>query len=373
MILIAMDSWKGSLSALEAGHAVARGLLRACPGAEVQICGLADGGEGTLEVIEQARPGQRITHVVTGPLPDRKVTDDYLYWEDSHEAVIEMAKCAGLPLLAPEERNPLLTTTRGVGEWILHAKQQGCPRITLALGGSATVDGGTGMAKALGWQFLDAEGQALPDGGGALVNLAKVIPPDQGLDIDVRAMCDVTNPLLGEKGAARIFGPQKGASPDQVEILEEGLTRLADCLKQDVGIDVTGLAGGGAAGGLGIACVAFLKGSLVSGIDEMLRISGIGERIQHAGHVVTGEGRVDGQSLDGKVLSGILQHAQPHGVPVSVIAGSCILSEEQLLASGLTHALSANDQGLPLEEAMRQADALAERAGYILGGFLGKM
>jgi glycerate kinase len=183
-------------------------------------------------------------------------------------------------------------------------------------------------------------------------------------------MCDVTNPLLGERGAARVFGPQKGATPKQVELLEEGLTRLAACLKEQVGVDVTGLEGGGAAGGLGMACVAFLQGRLVSGIQEMLRISGIGCRIEQAGHVVTGEGRVDGQSLNGKVLSGVLDCARPKNIPVSVIAGSCTLTSEDVTAAGLFITLSANHRGLPLEQAMREAEMLAEDAGYRFGNML---
>lgn len=363
MILIAMDSWKGSLSAREAGEAVAEGIRRVRPDLHTQVAPLADGGEGTLSIVADARPGEFIRKHVMGPLPDRTVDSRYLFWPDTREALIEMALCAGLPLLKPEERNPLLTTTHGVGEWIRDAAERGATGITLALGGSATVDGGTGMARALGWRFVDADGQDLPEGGGALTRLDSVIPPDTPLSLEVRVMCDVTNPLLGPKGAATVFGPQKGATPEQVEQLECGLSRLAAALEKATGVAVADLPGAGAAGGLGAGCVGFLGGALVSGIDEMLRISGLREQIGEAYHVVTGEGRIDSQSLEGKVVSGILQAAAPSGVPVSVIAGSCALQEAEWKEAGIYSAWSANREGLPVAEAMRRAAGLAADAG----------
>lgn len=363
MILIAMDSWKGSLSAQEAGEAVARGIHSVKPEVEIRVCPLADGGEGTLDIVALARPGRFIQKTVTGPLPDKTVDDGYLFWPDTGEALIEMAKCAGLPLLAESERNPLKTTTRGVGEWMKDAADRGATRITLALGGSATVDGGSGMAKAMGWRFLDARGQDLPDGGGALKELSTLVPPSEQLEVEVRAMCDVTNPLLGPKGAAAIFGPQKGATPSQVEQLEEGLSRLAEVLHDTTGRDVSDVPGAGAAGGLGAGCLGFAGGALVSGIDEMLRLSQIENLLKDASHLLTGEGRVDAQSLDGKVVSGLLRAAAPHHLPVSVIAGSLELSDREVTEAGLTVALSANPDNLPLPEAMTRAAELAEQAG----------
>jgi len=370
MILIAMDSWKGSLSAEEAGEAVARGIARARPDLETLVLPLADGGEGTLETVARSRPGQLIRLPVTGPLPGRTVEDGYLFWPDTGEALIEMAKCAGLPLMKESEKNPLLTTTRGVGEWILDAVDRGARTVTLALGGSATVDGGSGMARALGWRFLDENGEELPDGGGSLVRLKKLVPPPHRLDVEIRAMCDVTNPLLGSKGAAQVFGPQKGATPAQVELLEQGLSRMAEALREATGKEVAGISGSGAAGGMGAGCVGFLQGSLVSGSEELLRMSGIDQHIRTASHLVTGEGKVDSQSLDGKVVSGLLKTAAPHGVPVSVIAGSCDLTPEECKKAGLYQAESANHQGLPLEEALSRADSLAEEAGFRLAAAL---
>jgi glycerate kinase len=342
---------------------VERGIHSVIPQGQTLCTPLADGGEGTLDTVAAARPGSWIRKQVTGPLPGRTVDNGYLFWPETGEALIEMARCAGLPLLNPSEQNPLLTTTRGVGEWMQDAVEHGATTITLALGGSATVDGGSGMARALGWRFLDENGEDLPEGGGSLQRLARILPPSESFPAGVRAMCDVTNPLLGPKGAAAVFGPQKGASPDQVKQLEEGLTRLANALREATGRDVAEIPGAGAAGGLGAGCIGFLGGSLVSGIGEMLRISGLDTLIGQADHVITGEGRVDSQSLDGKVLSGVLACARQHGIPVSVIAGSSTLSDHDVEQAGLSHALSANHQHLPLDEAIRRAAELAENAG----------
>jgi glycerate kinase len=226
------------------------------------------------------------------------------------------------------------------------------------------------MARALGWSFLDSDGGELPEGGGSLHRLARIVPPPEPLNAEVRAMCDVTNPLLGARGAAAVFGPQKGATPEQVKQLERGLTRMAEALAAATGLEVGAEPGAGAAGGLGAGCLGFLGGSLVSGIDEMLRISGINRQLLKASHVVTGEGKTDSQSLDGKVVSGILACAAAGHIPVSVIAGSCALSPEEVNNAGLAHALSANDQNLPLSEAMERAAELAESAGRRLAPLL---
>lgn len=239
---------------------------------------------------------------------------------------------------------------------------KGGKNITLAAGGSATVDGGLGMAQALGWQFKDAEGNKLGFGGGELRRLAKIVPPAHPLDIQLRVMCDVTNPLLGDKGAAAVFGPQKGADAERVDILEAGLKCLAERIQLDVGIDVSEIPGGGAAGGIAAGAVAFFGAELVSGVEEIMRISDLATKIRATDWVITGEGRVDSQSLDGKVLSGILKHNAGR-TRVAVIAGSCALSESDLQQAGLAAALSANDGDLPLEEALARAAELAENAG----------
>jgi glycerate 2-kinase len=362
-VLLCMDAWKGSLSAQAACEAVAAGIHEICPEAETRFCPLADGGEGTRELLARLKPGEIKRKQVQGPLEGMTVNDGYLFWPDSGAALIEMALCAGLPLLTETERNPLLTTTFGVGEWMADALGRGAREMTLAAGGSATVDGGMGMAQALGWQFLDASGQELGFGGRELLRLDRIVPPADQPDFKLRVMCDVTNPLLGEKGAAAVFGPQKGADAAQVALLENALRRLAEVIERDLGQDVRGLIGGGAAGGIAAGAVAFFGAELVSGVEEMMRMAGLHAQIADADWVITGEGRVDSQSLDGKVLSGVLKTAKSSSAKVAVIAGSCDLSHADLKTAGLAAAFSANDQGLPLEQAMAQAGQLAQTAG----------
>jgi glycerate kinase len=278
-----------------------------------------------------------------------------------------MALCAGLPLLAEEERNPLVTTTYGVGEWMRDALDRGCRSITLAVGGSSTVDAGMGLAQAMGWHFEDEQGEELELGGGELARLHRILPPSTPLNFHLRVMCDVTNPLLGAKGAAAVFGPQKGADAEDVTRLEQGLSRFAEVVKRDLGVDVSDLPGGGAAGGIPAMAVACFGAELVSGVDEMIRLTGLTEKLAAADYVITGEGRVDGQSLDGKVLCGVLSAAKTARIRVGIIAGSCTLTPEELEAAGIADALSANHQHLPLEQALAKADSLAEEAGFHLG------
>ena len=359
-----MDSWKGSLSAESACAAVARGLGGRLGDAEIQVCPMADGGEGTLEIVAGQTQAERVERRVCGPFEGRALLAPFLWWPDRREALIEMAVCAGLPLLADEERDPLRTTTFGVGELVRAALDLGAEKISLAVGGSATVDGGTGLAAALGWRLLDATGHPLPPGGGGLAALDRIVPPEGCLrdGVVVEVWCDVTNPLLGEKGAAAIFGPQKGASPEDVLHLEAGLTRLAEVVARDVGVDLRDLSGGGAAGGLAAGAVAFLGASLVSGVEALMRMTRLEDRLRNADWVVTGEGRFDRQSLEGKVVSGISGLARKTGTRVAVLAGSVSLPEAEWRGAGISAVEAANAAGRPLEEAMRRAESLAESA-----------
>lgn len=366
-IVMCMDSWKGSLGAMDACRAAAKGLQRALPGAEIEFSPLADGGEGTLALVAEVRPGQRISMQVQGPLPHQRIEDAYLMWPDSGEALIEMALCAGLPLLTESERNPLITTTFGVGEWMRDALERGCRSITLAAGGSATVDAGMGLAQAMGWGFEDDQGREVGFGGGELVRLHRLVPPANAPDFQLRVMCDVTNPLLGPKGAAAVFAPQKGAGPEDVNCLEQGLTRFAEVVKRDLGLNIADLPGTGAAGGIPAAAVACFGAELVSGVEEMIRLTGLTEKMAGADFVITGEGNVDRQSLEGKVLSGVLKVARSANTRVGIIAGSCTLTPDERDATGITEAESANHQHLPLEQALAQAALLAEQAGFRLG------
>jgi len=368
-VLVCMDSWKGSLSALEACAAVKRGLGRVLNPEGIGMLSMADGGEGTLEIVAEQTGAVRITRGVCGPFEGREIKASFLWWPERGEALIEMAVCAGLPLLREDERDPLRTTTFGVGELMREAVALGARRISLAVGGSATVDGGAGLAAALGWRLLDREGRAIPPGGGGLEGLDRILPPKDGVreDMEVEVWCDVTNPLLGEKGAAAVFGPQKGASAEDVARLERGLRRLAEIVKRDTGRDVATVPGGGAAGGLAAGAMAFLGAHLVPGVEALMRITHLAERMRAADWVVTGEGRFDGQSLDGKVVSGICGLARGSGARVAVLAGSVAVGEPVWRAAGIRCVEAANAAGLPVEEAMARAEELAETAGERLG------
>lgn len=334
---------------------------------------MADGGEGTLEIVAGQTRAERIARRVCGPFEEREIEAAFLWWPERKEALIEMAVCAGLPLLADAERDPLRTTTFGVGQLVAAALEMGVKKISLAVGGSATVDGGAGLAAALGWRLLDAEGKAIRLGGGGLALLDRIEPPVvRGWeDVEVEVWCDVTNPLLGAKGAAAVFGPQKGASAEDVERMEAGLRRLAAVVKRDVGVEVAEVPGSGAAGGLAAGAMAFLGAKLVPGVEALMRITGVAERMREADWVVTGEGRFDRQSLDGKVVSGICDLARAAGTRVAVLAGSVAVEDAVFREAGIDVVEAANAEGLPVEEAMARAEELAEAAGECLALKLG--
>lgn len=373
-VIVCMDSWKGSLSAREACGAVKRGLERVPGVGPVAVSPMADGGEGTLDIVAELTAAERITRRVCGPFRDREVEASFLYWPERKQALVEMAVCAGLPLLKDSEREPLRTTTCGVGELVREAVALGAEKISLAVGGSATVDGGAGLAQALGWRLLDADGHPVPPGGGGLNRLDRILPPEgsglQGIAVEV--WCDVTNPLLGPKGAAAVFGPQKGASEADVGGLEAGLARLAAVARRDLDVEMADMPGGGAAGGLAAGAAAFLGARLVPGVEALMRLTRLEERMRGTDWVVTGEGRFDGQSLEGKVVSGICGLARKTGARVAVLAGTVAVEEPVWRAAGICCVEAANAEGLPLEEALRNAQALAEAAGERLGGKIRK-
>lgn len=328
------------------------------------MCPMADGGEGTLEIVEAQRPGTRIALEVTGPLPDMRVRGEYLWWPEEKEALVEMAVCAGLTLLPEEKRDPLRTTTRGVGELVADAMQRGAEKISLAVGGSATVDGGSGMAMALGWRLLDDAGDPIPDGGAGLVKLRRIQPPDSRTKVPkVEVLCDVTNPLLGEKGAAAVFSPQKGAGPDAVRQLEAALSVFDRVLRDELGKRIAEIPGAGAAGGLSAGAMAFLDADLVGGIDAVMQLTGLKAKTEGVDWVITGEGRLDDQSLDGKVVSGVARLARASGAKVAVIAGACTLSDAAMSNAGIYRAYAANTNHRPLEEALAHAYEWAREAG----------
>lgn len=322
-VIVAIDSLKGSLSSLQAGAAAKAGILRAIPTATVSVKPVADGGEGTVNALVSGLSGRSVTIAVTGPLGET-VEATYGILPD-HTAVIEMAEAAGLPLVPAEKRNPMNTTTYGVGEMILHALDEGCRSFIIGIGGSATNDGGTGMLRALGCRFRKADGTDIAPGAQELAGLAAI--ETEALDPRLKESrfsiaCDVTNPLCGPNGASYIFAPQKGADPATVRKLDAALVHLADITAATLGTDLRDQPGAGAAGGLGFAFASYLNGTLRPGVDIVLDAVLPESELRAADIVVTGEGRFDGQTAMGKAPVGIARRAKACGCKVIVLAGS---------------------------------------------------
>ncbi|MFI4911967.1 MAG: glycerate kinase [Sedimentisphaeraceae bacterium JB056] len=350
-IAVLMDSFKGTLSSIEACNAVSEGIRDIICDAEILSVPIADGGEGSIEAIACSLDCRSVDVEVTGPFSDRKVNACFLWLPSTRVAVVEMAKTAGLPLLAENELDPLKATTYGVGELIRAACDLNPSKILLAVGGSCTVDGGIGAAAALGWKFLDSDGRELVYGGAMLDRIVSIVKPEPFLLPPVEVLCDVDNPLLGEKGAARIFGPQKGADEASVELLEKGMSNLAEIVKAKLGMDINVL-GAGASGGLAGGAIAFMNASLVSGIDTIADLSNVDKMILDSDIVVTGEGRFDMQSLDGKVVSGIAKRAKKHSKPLYVLAGSLEVPKSKLTRYAITDAIGCVDDEFGIDEVL---------------------
>jgi glycerate kinase len=324
-VLVAPDKFKGTLTAEEAAEAIASGWRRADPGAVVEAVPMADGGEGTLEALVAALRGDRHRAKVTGPLGDPVEAEFGLAeTRDGRLGIVEMARASGLALLSPARRDPKRATTRGTGELIIQACRRGVDRVLVCIGGSATNDGGAGMAQALGVRLLDERGEDLGPGGAALLRLARI--DVSGMDVSVRnanfvAATDVDNTLLGPYGASAVYGPQKGATADDVAVLDKALGHFAAVVHRDLGIDVRDIRGAGAAGGLGAGLVAFLGARLRPGVEVVIEAVGLADRMARADLVVTGEGRLDEQSLRGKAPAGVLRLARELGVPAIVLCG----------------------------------------------------
>lgn len=362
-IVVAPNALKGSLGAAAAAQAMSAGVRLAAPAAEVVQVPVADGGDGLLEVLGSGRDLERIPCSVTGPL-GCPVDAAVLYAADRQLAVIEMATAAGLALLPPTGLDPMQATTFGVGELLQLALDRGAQHIILGIGGSATSDGGTGLARALGARFLDAHGNDLPGNAAALtrirrINLEALDPRLAQVRIDV--ICDVDNPLLGTAGAARVFAPQKGASPAQVEAIEAGLENLADLVEQQLGRDIRGLRGGGAAGGLGAGLAALLQADLRPGAELVLELAGFEAALTGASLVVTAEGRLDSQTVHGKAPAAVARLAQRHSIPCIAIAGSLGTGLAPLQDAGISACFSLCPGPLALETAMQEAAPLLTR------------
>lgn len=324
-VIVAPDKFKGTLTAEEAARAIGDGWRRAVPDAEVEQVPMADGGEGTLDALVAALGGERFTEPVTGPLGDPVLaTWASVRTSQGPMGVVEMARASGLTLLSTGRRQPLRASSYGTGQLIRAAAASGVRRLLVCIGGSASTDGGAGMAQALGVRLLDAEGRDLSPGGGALLELARI--DLRGLDRAVAAMrvvvaTDVDNPLTGANGAAFVYGPQKGASPEDVALLDRALGHFAAVIHRDLGIDVRDEPGAGAAGGLGAGLIAFLGAHVRPGVEVVMEAVGLRERLQGADVVVTGEGSFDAQSLRGKTPAGVLRAAQEMRVPAIVLCG----------------------------------------------------
>lgn len=354
-VLIAIDSFKGSISSVEGSKAISLGIKEIFPDAEIVTLPLADGGEGTVEALVKATNGQWMTKEVTGPLKE-KVDAMYGILGDGKTAVIEVAAACGLPLVPIDRRNPFLTTTFGVGELISDAIEKGCRHFVIGLGGSATNDAGVGMLQALGFCFSDEKGKEVGFGGEALkkicsIGMSNVDPILKDCTFEIA--CDVQNLLYGPTGAAYVFAAQKGATTaEMVQALDEGLKHFAKVVLQEMGQDIQPIAGAGAAGGLGAVFAGFLQGKMRSGIQLVLEITGMEEKMRGADFVITGEGRLDSQTSMGKAPLGVAQFAHQLGIPVIALAGSITNDPSILNNSGITSCFSIVNQPMSLEKAM---------------------
>ena len=362
LIVVAPDSYKGSVSAKDVAEAMERGIRKVFPDAVVKKFPIADGGEGTVESMATATEGEIRHAEVTDPLGER-ITALWGILGDKRTAIIEMAAASGLPLVPKDKRDPRRATSFGTGELILAALDAGLRKIIVGIGGSATNDGGAGMARALGIRFLGAEGRILPEGGAALAQLAKI--DISGLDpriaeTELIIACDVDNPLCGPRGASAVFGPQKGATPAIVAELDNALAHFAGIAREATGRDVADFPGAGAAGGLGAGLMFFTKAKLRPGVQIVLEAVGFAEAVSTASFVVTGEGRTDFQTAFGKAPVGVAKVAKSHGAPVFCLSGGLGRGASDVLEQGIDAVMSICDRPLSLEECMRDGAALIE-------------
>ncbi|WP_313897598.1 glycerate kinase family protein [Bacillus litorisediminis] len=358
-MLIAIDSFKGSLSSVDSGKAISLGIKEVYDDAEIVIIPIADGGEGTVEALVQATQGKYVEKEVIGPL-GRPVQAVYGILGNGTTAVIEVAAACGLPLVPVNERNPYYTTTYGVGQLILDAIEKGCRDFIVGLGGSATNDAGVGMLQALGFSFFDDDEKEIGYGGLELQKIRKIDLTGvhkELINCTFKAASDVTNPLSGENGAAYIFGPQKGATPEMVQVLDKGLAHFAEVTLAQLDKDIQHISGAGAAGGLGAAFAGFLNAEIHSGIDVLFETVGMKEKMAGVDLVITGEGKLDGQTSMGKAPLGVAQLASQFNIPVIALAGGVTKEASILNERGITSFFSITNGPLSLEEAMDPVNA----------------
>ncbi|MBP2700585.1 glycerate kinase [Photobacterium lucens] len=356
-IIIAPDSYKESLTAMEVATAIENGFRQVIPNAEYTKLPMADGGEGTVQSLVDASNGTIIEHSVTGPLGEQ-VNGFFGLMGDGKTAIIEMAAASGLHLVSPNLRNPMLTTSFGTGELILAALDQGVKHIIIGIGGSATNDGGIGMAQALGIRFLDENNKQISYGGGALdrlhrIDMSNIDPRLRSVKLEVA--CDVDNPLCGEKGASQVFGPQKSATPEMIAQLDNNLAHYAEIIKRDLGKDVKDMAGAGAAGGMGAALLGLFNAQLRSGIEIVMDAVNLADVIKEADLVITGEGRIDSQTTHGKTPIGVARIAKRFNKPVIGIAGSLSYDCNVVHEHGIDAVFSVVPRSVSLAEALSEA------------------
>lgn len=363
-IVIAPDSFKGSLSALEVARSIERGIKNVQDNIETVIVPLADGGEGTVQALIDASGGEIIYVTVYDPLC-REIQSYYGIMGDGKTAVIEMAAASGLPLLKQEERDPLKTTTYGTGELIKDALDKGCQKFIIGLGGSATNDGGCGMAQALGTKFMDSDGNEIDITGGELSRIRHI--DLTGTDPRIKnaeflAACDVDNPLCGKRGASAVYGPQKGASGKDVITLDKALAHFSEIVRMQLNVDIKDKAGAGAAGGLGAGAMVFLNAQLQSGIEIIEKITNLSEKMNGADLVITGEGKIDFQTASGKAPFGVAQTAKEKNIPVIALAGELGQKYKGLYTKSFDGIFSIIDKPMTLQEAVENAAILLEDA-----------
>lgn len=362
--VLAPDSFKESMSAKVACNAMERGIRKVFPNVEIIHVPMADGGEGTIDALVDGNEGTRVEVTVSGPLPTEKITTYYGLLADKKTAVIEMAKANGIELLAEEKRNPLVTSTYGTGEMIQAALDQGVKTIIIGIGGSVTNDGGAGMAQALGVRFFDNENRELPMGGGALAALSRIDTTDLDPRIketEIIIASDVTNPLTGPKGASVVFGPQKGATPEMVEELDKALAHYAEVIERDLGLEIKEQPGAGAAGGLGAGLLVFTEAKMQSGIELVIELTHLEEKIVQADYVFTGEGGMDFQTKFGKTPYGVAKIAKKYNKPVLACAGYIGEQVEVLYEEGITAIFGILAKAGSLDEALKSGEENLER------------
>jgi glycerate 2-kinase len=371
-IVIAPDSFKESMTAMEVAEAAEKGFKRIFPDADIVKVPMADGGEGTVQSLVDATGGRISRKSVTGPLGN-KVDAFFGILGNGNTAVIEMAAASGLHLVPAVKRNPLLTSTRGTGELILAALDEKVEHIIIGIGGSATNDGGAGMAMALGAKLLDAHGNDIKEGGGSLnqlntIDITGLDPRLEGIKFEVA--CDVENPLTGPKGASSIFGPQKGATPEMIVQLDQNLQHYADIIEKDLNKGIANLPGAGAAGGLGGGLLAFLSAELKRGVDIVIEAVKLAEIVKDADLVITGEGKIDSQTIYGKTPIGVAKTAKQYGITVIAIAGNAASDSDIVREHGIDAVFSIVPGVVTLDDAFKHADEYIERLAVNIGSLI---